>query len=336
MLPMLAMTALSGGLSLMSGIGGRNAAKKQARLQTAENDRVRDYNAQKSYETDVHNLNVAREALDTPVRRGVDIDAMMMDAERAGFNPVTWLNAGAMQAYGWETQPAEAFRMMLRTPNLISASTVAKIPDAMEIVGDAGQAALNTFRSEYAREDSQAFQREQLGYQLSAIQQSRSIPGFGSIPRETTSGGRSVRAGPLLAGADAGLFPKPNSALTHMDNAKIEQPEVTPSLFGRNSWWQNDVRWPNSDSVTGVYGEGADWSYGPMKFGNDWWMNTTRGVGLNRGAGIGYYDLMDMAVTGVAAINRNIIGPPRFTMPSINIDRAFRNPGAQPWLGSGM
>lgn len=364
MLPMLAMTALSGGLSFMSGIGGRNSAKKQARLQQIENDRVRVWNESEIGRTNEWNYNLGRELLDNPtIRRhsedmrtdsfgGVDVDRMMADADRAGFNPVTWLQSGALQAYGYtmgrsygwtedsETNPVEAFRMMLKTPNLQSADTVAKIPDAMEIIGDAGQAALNTFRSEYAREDSQAFQREQLGLQLAAIQAGKQKASFGSIPRETTSGGRTVTAAPLLAGADALLYPKTNQALTTMDNAEIKQPEVTPSPFGRRSFWQNDLRWPDTSGVTNVYGEGADVGYGPPKFANDVLYNFSRP--LMGGRGFGYYDLMDM-LTVTNQTRRDAIGSPRPWLQqgidawnSINSRSFLNNPGSQPWLGSGM
>lgn len=353
MLPMLAMTAISGGLSLMSGIGGRNSAKKQARLQQAENDRVRGWNNEQTWATNEWNYGVAQGLLNTPTERtssqrgGVDVDRMMADADRAGFNPVTWLQSGAMAHYAFsdnyesETNPVEAYRMMLRTPNLQSASTIGKIPDAMEIVGDAGQAALNTFRSEYAREDSQAFQREQLGTQLAAIQASRNVPGFGSIPRETTSGSRSVVASPLLSGisADGG---KTLNAEQKLAGAEIEKTSVTPYPFGRRSFVQNDVRWPDASVVQNVWGEPAEIPYFFAKSSNDFMYSTSKAAGIYGGRGIGYYDLMD-SMTAQNAMTRDRIGSPRPWLGSfidgwngLKTNNFLRNPGAQPWLGSGM
>lgn len=351
MLPMLAMTAISGGLSLMSGIGGRNAAKKQARLQQAENDRVRGWNNEQTWATNDWNYGVAQGLLNTPTERtsdqagGVDVDRMMFDADRAGFNPVTWLQAGAMQAYAWsssretETNPVEAYRMMLRTPNLQSAATIGKIPDALEIVGDAGQAALNTFRSEYAREDSQQFQRENLVMQLQAIQDGKRSAGFGSIPRETTSGGRTTISKPWLASiSDDGKTLNANQKLA---GAEIEKSSVTPYPFGPKAWWQSDVRMPDGSVMQNYLGEPAEWPYFFAKGSNDLIYNVTRNAGVSGGRGIGYYDLMD-AMTINNAVTRDRIGAPRpWLQDALDAwgrigGTPLKNPGSMPWLGSGM
>lgn len=298
MLPMLAMTALSGGLSLMSGIGGRNSAKKQARLQQAENDRVRGWNNEQVWATNEWNYNLGQELLRTPAERthdesesgGVDVDRMMADADRAGFNPVTWLQSGALQAYSFrnlstydtETNPAEAFRLMMRTPNLQSAATIGKIPDAMEIVGDAGQAALNTFRSEYAREDSQAFQRQNLEMQLAAIQAGKRT-GLGSTPRMTSSGSSGWTYQPWNSEAPGGG--------AKVDWASAEglglwQPE-TGKVTYTNPYESGPVsRTPDGGVWAQRYGEPGDWFGGVATFGRDmfkrqfgveeweWWAKT--------------------------------------------------------------
>lgn len=329
------LTALiGGGLSLLSSFGAAKSAKSQARRQQAMEEEARRYN---QYQVDLansHNEALGRELLETPARRmernGVDVDAMMLDAERAGFNPVTWLQSGALQAYGWsdvaETQPAEAFRMMMRSPLQVQAGTAANIPSALQAIGDAGKAALNIYRQDAAVEDSQNFQRELLSMRLDQVARNGGSLGgsmFGSVPRITTAGSAtSSSKSPALT--DRGF---------ESDPAKM-----TPSVFGRSSWWQNDQRWPNADSVTGVYGEGSDWSYGPLKFGNDLMVNTTRGVGFNRGQGIGYYDVMDMATVG-AGMWKDAVGAPRpwfqRALQGLDLDQVFRNPNrAQPWLGS--
>lgn len=276
MLPMLAMTALSGGLSMMSGIGARNSAKKQARLQKIENDRVMVANESEVGRTNEWNYNIGRELLANPTQRGsssvngVDVDRMMADADRAGFNPVTWLQAGAMQAYGfsdntsWETNPVEAFRMMLKTPNLQSASTIGSVPDAMSIVGDAGQAALSTFRSEYAREDSQAFQSQQLTRRLEAIQAGRASAGLGSIPRRTTSdASRAWNDQPWSTGSSGALDWASSSGLG------LWKPEVGKVTY-TNPYQSGPIsQTPDGGVWAQRYGEPGDWLGGVATFGRD-------------------------------------------------------------------
>ena len=60
------------------------------------------------------------------------------------------------------------------------------------------------------------------------------------------------------------------------------------------------------------------------------------------GSGVGYYDLMD-ALTVTNQLRRQAIGSPRPWLQSgidawnsINSRTFLKNPGSQPWLGSGM
>lgn len=323
MLPMLAMTALSGGLSLMSGIGGRNSAKKQARLQKIENDRVRVENESEVGRINEWNYNIGRELLDNPTLRshkeggssrgGVDVERMMADADRAGFNPVTWLQAGAIDAYSFtdtfawtedsETNPVEAFRMMLKTPNLQSADTIGTVPDAMSIIGDAGQAALSTFRSEYAREDSQAFQADQLTRQLAAIQAGRKTTGLGGTPRITTSGPARFVDQPWSTSSGS-----PLSGMLGLWQPKAGSTEYTnPYETGPISKTPDGSTWANR------YGEPGDWLGGVMTFGRDM---------FKRNFGLEEWEWWDK--TPLNPMN-----------PAPNYGQ--RHPGYdQQWLGSGM
>lgn len=259
---------LGAGLSLLSSFGSAKSAKSQQRRQQAMDEENRRYN---QYVTDLansHNERVARELLDTPAQRsersGVDIDRMMADADRAGFNPETWLQAGALQAYGFsdvaETNPAEAFRMMLQTPALSTASQAVKVPNALEAIGDAGTVALNMYRQDSARQDSQDFQRQMLDLQIGAYNKRGSSGSlFGSIPRMTTSGGTTSGPSFTLAG---------------ISGLGLHQPEPGKSMY-TNPYDNGAIdKVPDGGVWAQRYGEPGDWLGGVVTFGKDQFLRT--------------------------------------------------------------
>lgn len=127
MLGMLALGGLSLAGNVLSGIGAKQASGKQARLQMIADANAAAANAATMAEVNAKREQLGRELLTIPEvterveKRNfqsttenesssrtdsashnysyVDVDNMMAAAERAGFNPVTWLNAGAMAAY---------------------------------------------------------------------------------------------------------------------------------------------------------------------------------------------------------------------------------------------
>lgn len=251
MLP-LAMAAISGGLSLMSGLGAQKSAKKQAKTQAAMDEFARRYNADRlgEYNSEVRNL--GRELLETPQvtdttqanRSWVDVDAMMLAADKAGFNPVTWLQAGAMQSYTQsasynhteQNDPVAAFQMMMPQLQQIQAGTATNIPSALSVIGDAGQAALKSYQTDMRLADSQSFQERLLGLKLNAIQQGKSTSGFGSTPRTTSSGGYFSKGG--QAGASGALtVNKPQEVSASIDGST--EPDSNPIIqyFDTGSGW---------------------------------------------------------------------------------------------------
>lgn len=207
MLEMLALGALSGGMNLLSGLGKQQASAKQARLQMMADENARQENARQLAIVNEARERLGRELLTIPettsqqsyssqssrggssssTRGGsaqdnysyVDVDSMMAAAKRSGFNPVTWLNAGGMQAYtqtgsrmsNWsDTETAEwsdvesfdgqtvtrtghnaadAFKLMVPEYTLTSASQIPQQHSMLETLGGAGTAALSTFTDLY-------------------------------------------------------------------------------------------------------------------------------------------------------------------------------------------
>lgn len=111
------------------------------------------------------------------------------DAEIAGFNPVTWLQGGALGYY------TNAYQMRMTSPG----QTV-PIPSMLSAFADAGSSALNAFRADARYEDTKAFQSSQLDKQLAArnIGQ-RSVelrPGQSALGLGTTFAASRAVAGP--------------------------------------------------------------------------------------------------------------------------------------------
>lgn len=245
MLPLLG-AALSGGLSLLSGFGSQKSAKSQQRRQLAMDEENRRYN---QYVTDLansHNEALGRELADVPVvtHSRVDVDTMMQDAQRAGFNPVTWLQSGALQAYTQSAvtgaNAAEGYRMAMHTPALSTASQAVNIPNALSIIGDAGQAALKSYQTDDRLLQSQAFQERMLGLKLSQLQKSGRVAGtssFGAVPAYGTSGSYTTRGG--MTGTSGALTERTPQEVTPTLNGYSE-PGPNPIIqyfdAGHGSW----------------------------------------------------------------------------------------------------
>lgn len=164
---------LSGGLSLLGGLGARQSAKSAQRQADARAEQSRLQNAWTS-----------AEMLDQVPKR------IAGDAETAGFNPVTWLQGGALGYY------TNAYQMRMTSPG----QTV-QVPSMLSAFADAGSAALNAFRSDARYEDTKAFQSSQLDKQLAsraAIGQ-RSVelrPGQSALGLGTTYAASRAVSGP--------------------------------------------------------------------------------------------------------------------------------------------
>lgn len=256
MLETLALAGLSAGMSALSGMGQQQAAAKQGRQQMINdaiarqqnNDMIANHNAvnarsaaellkvpqiteEKTYG---HIITSDRTTQDQSNYSYVDVDGMMAAAERAGFNPKTWLDAGALGAYtqtgshmamgGYtdkfsdmtitETKTghnaAAAYQLMSPESALVTASQAAKIPSTWEIIGNAGTAGLNTFNQLNGKQQAQDFQRELLGMQLAArgnlmSNNSQYGGGMAGTPSYTTSGGTTTKS---AAGSQDSGYPE--------------------------------------------------------------------------------------------------------------------------------
>lgn len=216
---------ISGGLSLLSGLGSRQSAKKQAKIQAAyeyvnkvrqeEQNAANERNftfAQNANREEHGKAQAANAALGKRMLERASGRSIVEDAELGGFNPATWLSVMGgqymnMNAVGYELQQVVPFseEAFQGSQYMMNAPT-AQVPSMLEVVGNAAQSGWNAYRADQRVAQSQTFQKELLQAQLSAIQKNGGKPrsgttffGSGQIPYSVTAGGaKSAGVGGLI------------------------------------------------------------------------------------------------------------------------------------------
>lgn len=283
---LLATTALQGGLSLISGKGQKDAAAKQGRLQMMEDARVDQLNRN---ETD--RINSIRadlgsrywETLNSFANGGgiddvttsastVNLDQFLADGERAGFNPVTWLNSGALSLYGVSQSKTtgtgklagmygDALRMMMPDGYMSSPSQIQREISMGEVIGNAGTAALGQFNTGYKLMAASDLQHGLLDKQLAAIAAKGGIstPARGGTAGGALSVGSSTGTAAALSVGAAGKQPV-------LPGVELDDPKMMNLVpFG----WYQDKRLPGAETIEDTYGDALSWIYGAAKFAGD-------------------------------------------------------------------
>lgn len=331
MLAALGMAGLQGGLSLISGMGAQQSAKKQGRLQMMEDARMDALNMERQALVNQANRDLGRELLtveekttvaDNSWQRtqgNVDLAAFMAAGEAAGFNPVTWLNSGALSLYGntftenggsvtttkMGHNAADAYRMMMPGTVMGTPSQIPKVPSMMEVFGNAGTAALGTFRDQYNKDQSQAFQSSLLDRQLTAMAQRQMGGGSSgtgglyqtSYGTSVNMGGRAGGSGMLSGGTSSGskaATSLPYPASWERGDVEVTNPhrtwaidkdtpnaeayedryaEVWANIFGTYNVLADTVRQATGKSIR-EWGKAANMNVGDYKSVGDWWKST--------------------------------------------------------------
>lgn len=329
MLAALGMAGLQGGLSLISGMGAQQAAKKQGRLQMMEDARMDALNMERQALVNQANRDLGRELLtveekttvaDNSWQRtqgNVDLGAFMAAGEAAGFNPVTWLNSGALGLFANSFtenggsvittkighNAADAYRMMMPSTVMGTPTQIPKVPSMMEVFGNAGTAALGTFRDQYNKDNSLAFQSSALDRQLAAMAQRQggggSLGGGVSYGPSMSTGGVTGGSGMLSGGTRASTKDKMATDVPYpaswergkvevtnpnrkwaidKDNANAEAfearyGEVASEFFGMYNVLADTVRQATGKSIR-EWGKAANMNIGDYKSVGDWWGKT--------------------------------------------------------------
>lgn len=267
MFPMVAMAALSAaqaGASFISAKGAADATAKQGRLQMMEDARQRN-----------ENQALARELMLIPEVTSANVSEFMAAGKAAGYNPVTWLNSGALSLFKTTTghNTAAAMAMMTGTPTQIP-----RVPSPLEGLGGALSSGLNTFSSLFQTQmkidalsgsgNSGAYSPSSFmnGWNNTSTVLNSMLGGAGFAPRSfSTSGGAASAAGGMTLDP---YWPK----------WKTGDVEIT------NPWmsWKVDKSMANAEAIEDTYGDAMSWIYGAYKFANDVVLNTS-GTSLNSG-----------------------------------------------------
>ncbi|AXH76453.1 MAG: hypothetical protein [Microviridae sp.] len=317
MLESLALGALSAGGSLLSGLGKSQSTAKQNRMQMIQDAEAFRINAENTAVTNARKEQLAREFMDIPevrtlrtdrggsdvqtsessTRSYVDYRRMMADGEAAGFNPVTWLQHGAMQAYtatdtlgvnqqdygSWdettETRSghnvAAALSFMVPETALKQATQVQRVPSMFEAFGDAITAGTNMFANQYNRQQSQDWNVENMmnRFNLSSM-------GGGGTNNSVSSGGRITSGGAAsgnrsltststpgdLGEGQAYGLPGVGGKLEETDRDKWTEAQVQAMLSSgdgipRTKWMPGDIKvsnpWPQVKNNPGFFGADA-------------------------------------------------------------------------------
>lgn len=359
---------IAGGASLLSGLGGLFGGRKRDKENAARQQANDDFNQLETAKynhlnrADVIAMNAAVRAraekaakvpIVTTTQHGkvvtkdsgftentthsagrVDWKTMMADAEKAGFNPVTWLQGGAMAAYtrlgastvrrsaststttqgddvttvtGSGAMDAALAGQYIPSPALFQKGTPAQstAPTIGEVLGNAISAGASQFVSDLGVRNSENFQREMVNQQLQGVNRS-GIGGGRSfyVPHTTTSGGVTQRTGGKPTGP-ANLY------VPYIDNSKTGG--------GRTIWLPNpDIA--DSEQIAAAIAASGGYAYVDANQQAPW---------------VDVPDLINKGVDWVGGALAGFItspGTPR-TRSHINppAPRAFERPGNESW-----
>lgn len=334
----IGLALASAGGSALSSMGAGQASAKQGRLQMIEDNMNRLRNDEKLADVNKKREALGRELLtikktsgstviqENETRGGssgrtggdVDIDGMMAAAEKAGFNPMTFLNAGALQFYarGWSENENwsydkqtnntqtwsendyadEAFKMMLPEYALSTASQVPAQSSGLSALGGALTAGANTFGNLNKANQAYDLQLARLlggaatqGMGLSDGNGFNSVITSGASPIARALAGLSSAGQPggtagTSATAGAGTYDAPWPA-------KWKPGDVEGTNLFRNLFIDSNA--PNAEAASDRYGDVFEELFGAANVVQDAYRNiageTTYDTGKRLGINIGDY-----------------------------------------------
>lgn len=296
----LGLAALSAGGSLLSGFGAQQASKKQARLQA-----IADANAAQANAETLARVNAIREGIGN---RLLDINYTVQAAEKAGINPISFLNAGGL------SHMVDASKFLVPEYYLQQASQVPQQHSAMSAWGGALSAGSSMLSTMYRANQSFSLQQQKMNnaqdalfFGLSQGNQMRGVQSFGpssggnfySDGGATVSGGLS--GGSSKSKGDA-FWPGYEHAPSPLWKAK--EPEST-NPFPPQWGWKIPAGFSNAEAWEDSMGEGVSIPYGIWKGVNTVMYNTLGYTvpDVYREAKGGYADLVTMTHKWLTAPN---------------------------------
>lgn len=252
----LALGALSFGGSLLQGMGAKQASAKQYRLQQIEDNMARLRN-----EETLARVNARREEIGATL---LDSRNVVATAELAGFNPVTWINAGGL---GYMT---DAAKFLVPEYQLSGATQVPQQHSMLSALGGAISAGASAFGTQYRADQSYNLNMNKLDQQMDQF-----MMGFGqrnSLATIMGSGSSAGRSGALTAGPSRGgasgskdsdaFWPGYEHAPSTM--WEVKKPEST-NPFPPQWGWTIPAGFANAEAYEDSLGEGVSIPYGVWK-----------------------------------------------------------------------
>lgn len=206
----LAMAAVSGGISLASGLFGRSDDKKARReaqrIQDENQRRVEAMNSQQEQRVERANQISAALGEQYTAAPMVKLGELVRDAEAFGFNPLTYLRAGAASLYGKAVDlPGYQMRQVqhIASPEIFQASALPQVRGIGSVVAGAAADAFATFSTQSNIQQQQAFQERLLNTSLAAVAAGRKAGNskagsFLNVPGMNTAGSKTVTKPPQI------------------------------------------------------------------------------------------------------------------------------------------
>lgn len=290
----LAMAGLSAAGSLMQGIGAKQASAKQARLQAIADATARNENQKVLDEVNRHKqiYGDALIQMTTPWKA-------VEEAERAGFNPVTWLSAG----YGARVGAlSDSYRMMVPEYQLQSASQVPQQHSALSAFGGALSAGASAFGTQYRADQSYDLQLGRLaaaaggGLSLGAGNTGGALFGSASAglarSGSSASGGASTTQTGGLGIAYPSNWMAPTPAKWEVEQSTLTNPYYQLGI---------DKTFGDAEPASNRYGDVMEEVFGIRNFIADTYLNVT-------GRGLGKDSQTVLDYTGIPSIYRFTMG----------------------------
>lgn len=277
MLPMLALGAMSLAGSVIGGMGAKQASAKQWRLQQIENAMTQQRNDAVLAEVNAYKTRMGEEYLANPGPDPIHMYNFAAAGEALGYNPVTWLNSGALSYFA--PDKLAAYKFMTPEYALSQPGTVPQQHSALSGWGAGLSAAASAMGTQYRADQSYDLQMFKMENMLDAgIQRGFGLSQGNGLFSMSSAGTRvdSSSSGALSPFAYPDKWKEGKVEVTHPFQRGFIDPFVS-----------------NADVKETRYGEPGDWLFGVDTMVHDAVRNMTgrtlREWGQAAGMNIGDY-----------------------------------------------
>lgn len=298
---------ISGAGSLLSGLGAKESAEDQQRRQEMYDAQARERVKEVTGE---YRENVPK--------------WLISDAAKAGFNPVTWLQGGALGWYGTQLSGLVS--------SYSNATQAVNIPSMTSAIGGAISSGYGAFAQQFQFDQKMGLEQAFLGMQQSRFTPGTAGPAHPYADRLAASSGLvSYSAGSTVKQTGPALGKVPEFASGKWDSLPgpyspgiNKDPDLKVAPRKLWEWWDPNPYMPRASAIQDEYGEPAEYPYFPVKVGADIYWNAKKLAP----------DIND-AFSSAKEFGKSFWGGSRDPVGRA-IAPFFSNPGNVPAIGMGM